>query len=76
MNFPTVMVHYTEAGKITLSQSRYLQDYSAADPGKYVSPFGSVKVYSKHRESYMSGDALFNDLGKRDKMRGFIAFWQ
>ena len=60
MNFPTVMVHYTEAGKITLSQSRYLQDYSAADPGKYVSPFGLVKFNFKHRGCFMTVNALLN----------------
>lgn len=39
MNFPTVMIEYTEGGRISVSQSRYLRDYNATDPGKYVSPF-------------------------------------
>ena len=39
MNFPTVMIEYTQGGRISVSQSRYLRDYNATDPGKYVSPF-------------------------------------
>ncbi|XP_052261394.1 aminopeptidase N-like isoform X2 [Dreissena polymorpha] len=40
MNYPTVMVSHSQTGQITLTQSRYLQDPKATDPGKYVSPFG------------------------------------
>ncbi|XP_052212469.1 LOW QUALITY PROTEIN: aminopeptidase N-like [Dreissena polymorpha] len=40
MNYPTVMVSHSQQGRLTLTQSRYLQDPNATDPGKYVSPFG------------------------------------
>ncbi|KAH3860106.1 aminopeptidase N-like [Dreissena polymorpha] len=40
MNYPTVMVSHNQQGRLSLKQSRYLQDPNAADPGKYVSPFG------------------------------------
>ena len=40
MNYPTVNVEYSNAGQIKLTQSRYLRDYNASDPKKFVSPFG------------------------------------
>ena len=40
MNYPTVKIEYTNEGEIRLSQSRYLRDYNATDPGKFVSPYG------------------------------------
>ncbi|XP_052787465.1 aminopeptidase N-like isoform X1 [Mya arenaria] len=40
MNYPTVHVKHMQKGQVTLTQSRYLQDPDAKDPGKYTSPFG------------------------------------
>ncbi|XP_061165768.1 aminopeptidase N-like isoform X2 [Saccostrea echinata] len=39
MNFPVVKVTVMADGNIRLTQKRYLRDYDAVDPGKYVSPF-------------------------------------
>ncbi|KAH3827007.1 hypothetical protein DPMN_128935 [Dreissena polymorpha] len=46
MNYPTVMVSHSQQGRLTLTQSRYLQDPNATDPGKYVSPFGYTQLIS------------------------------
>lgn len=39
MNFPTVFIERT-GQNLRLSQSRYLLDKNATDPGTYTSPFG------------------------------------
>ncbi|XP_059161761.1 uncharacterized protein LOC131944899 [Physella acuta] len=42
MNYPVVKLQrsYNSVTKLLVSQKRYLEDYNAVDPGKYVSPFG------------------------------------
>lgn len=39
MNFPTVFMERT-GDNVRISQSRYLLDRNATDPGTYTSPFG------------------------------------
>jgi aminopeptidase N len=44
MGYPTVHVEYTEEGKIKLTQSRYLEDPTAADKGIFQSEYGLVNL--------------------------------
>lgn len=39
MNYPVVKVTVMADGSIQITQKRYLRDYGAVDPLKFVSPF-------------------------------------
>ncbi|KAL3885521.1 hypothetical protein ACJMK2_025573 [Sinanodonta woodiana] len=61
MNYPVVKISKTENGRLKLTQTRFIQNKNATDPGKYPSPFSyiwkiPITYTTSHATSYNKSD--------------------